>query len=1044
MPAIVTKENNFIENRKLSECPISWSSEYRYNDYLIDDMYTVSFSYKKRISGNMIRYLRYINNKIRGYINFKFDTDKHSWSSVYTHFMKHYNEFKVLNGKNYIHEQFDLDRPTRMFFDLDFKCDIDHKTVDTYIKNLIMRVSKYVKLDLQYIVTCNDNGDSSRHVIITNLILPDIVHCKVLATKFKDIYIDLLPYAGGKSLRAFNGIKVSDSGSEKTKIFLEANYSVPLDETYLIQPYDCNDVVNYRIANFKDPNAYKYEELKDNDALAGIDMSTHGFVIHNRITNTNLYSLHRVEERDCPICGRLHSKTDTNYLIVNNAGVYLRCYRSNGSVSIRSNKFKLFEYLESIKSNDYNYLQNNNSITYNTYNTPNAQMPDLSNPNTGNVVYLVSPCKSSKTKTVHELLSKEEYANKSVCFITMQTKFTRNLSERFKDLGFSCYLDSDFNPNHSKVIISLYSLCRLENIDKYDLVIIDEVESMLVNFVSVGTLGNKDNRKCNLRKYTQLIHNSPMILLMDAYPSQHCIEHFQAFDNKKIDVYMNDYKTHKDDKIIMIEDTNVFVNAMAKALSRGENIVFASALKEQQIEMVNKVFTALKELYNTDPDSLETLIYNGDLDKKKMDESIKDIDSSWYVNFLVYSPCITAGISFEGTNFDRVFYLGYPNSNHISALQAIYRVRDVSNRKYYFTFGRSYPVFSKLYDEDELKHIGEFNPADLPRNDLLDFNMRHSDFSSEIELANTLSNRILDISDKYLIDSQKNYYKHLIGQFKYNGSQIKFKSKEYQENKSRMLDLNKVDEEDVKDLFKSQRPEDFYVNISGSHRSDVNITDEDYTQLLNDTDYNALHNKVNKSMQEEEVLEINTYARMFPKFNKNVHPSIKKAPAKYYRYYRTYTKYGKYVNEKLHTFVDFKMKKTEPININDEPVNRFRIQVVSKFLQRLLVDDTLKYEDLHNAEYTDFQLDEILDALNHVYEDVLKKDKIYLDVFMKEFYSKDMLRAKTPLNTLDTWKKVQGLVNNMIDGTFNLKTKSRKVYKSQQIRISFIRENDLF
>lgn len=1039
MPALITKRDNYCINKELSKINLYRCSDYRYNHYTIDDMYTVSFSSKLCVIDNATRYLRYDDPRNRMFINFKFDTNKYSWSSVYSHFIKHYNEFSLLNGKKYLHELFSLDKPTRMFFDLDFKSDISNKTVDTYIKNLLTKLSKYVNRDLEYIITCNNNGDLSRHIIITNLILPNIAQCKSLANHFKDVYVDLQPYGKNKSLRVFNGIKISDSGSEKTKIFLEANYSVPLDENYLIQPYDSDDCVNYQIANYQDPKTYEYDESFDN-ALVGIDLSAYGFVVHNRINNTNLYGLHRVIEQDCPICKRSHNKNDCNYLVANNSGVYLRCFRSEGCITIKSNATKLFEYFESIKTIDHNYLKYNNSIIYNTYSEPNAKMPESV---TGNVLYLVSPCKSSKTNTIHGLLEQEQYKNKSICFITMQTKFTRNLSERFQDLGFSCYLDSDFNPNHSKVIISLYSLCRLEDINKYDIVIIDEIESLLVNFVSVGTLGNKDNRKCNLKKYIQLIHNSPMVILMDAYPSKYCIEHFQTFENKKIDIYMNDYKTHKDDKIIMVEDLNVFVNSMAKALSRGQNIVFASALKEQQIEMINKVYTVLNELYNIDPNTLETRIYNGDLDQKLMDESIKNIDSDWYVNLLAYSPSINAGVSFEGRHFDKVFYLGYSNSNHVSALQSLYRVRDISTRKYYITFGRSYPVFSQLYNENELKHLNEFNPV-TRRGELLDFDVKNDDYGSEVTLANTLSNRLLDVSDKYLVDSQKNYYKYIIGQFKYNGSLIKFKSKEYQSEKAKLFDLNKIDSNDIKDFFKNNRVDDYYQDVSYSHRSDVNITDEHYTQLLPDTEYNNLHNKVNKTMQEEEILEINTYSRMFPKFNKEIHPDIKKSPAKYYRYYRTYTGYGKYVNEKLHTFTNFKLKKSEPISINNEPVNRFRTQVVSKFLQRLLVDDTLKYQELHDAKYDGLQLDEVLDALNYIYEDVLEKDSVYLDIFMREFYNNKMLKAKTPLNSLNTWKSVQGLIKNMLDGTFNLVPNTKKVGKLKELRISFIRPVTLF
>lgn len=1032
MSALVTLYNKHIENKKLSSFRLGEHTIYYENVYTIDNMYTLTFTRKQPFANPPTKQLRWNSERLILFINFTFDTEKFTWVQVYNHFMTHFNEFQILKGKKYIHEIFTLDTPTRMFFDLDFKKNVSEKTLDAYIKNLIRKVSLLVCKPLEYIITRNDNGDKSCHILFTNLILSDILQCKILASKFKDDYVDLQPYANNKSLRVLNGIKLTDDREEKTKIFSESNYIIDSDETYLIQPYNNKDVANYNVPNFRDPKAYQLveDDLKD-DALAGIDLSPYGFIVSNRINGTNLFSLSRIQEIECPICHRIHDKTDSNYLVVSNTNVCIKCYRSEGSVTVRSDQFKLFEFLESIKPVNYDYLKNNDSIVYNTYYKPSAQMPETID---GNVLYLVSPCKSSKTKTIHGLLEKNEY--NSVCFITTQTKFTRNLSERFKDLGFSCYLDADFNPKHPKIIISLYSLYRLDDINQYDLVIIDEIESLLINFCSVGTLGNKDNRKDNLKKYTQLINNSPMIMLMDAYPSRYCIEHFKTF-NKKIHVYMNEYQTHKDDKMIFIENKNLFINAMAKALSRGENVVFASALKTEQTKMMDKVFTALDKKYNIDPNTLESRVYNGDLDKKLMDDSIKNIDSDWHVNLLAYSPSITAGISFEQTNFDKVFYLGYPNSNHISALQSLYRVRDVSTRKYYITFGRSYPVHSQIYNESELRHLSDFNT-------ILDYNIIHDDnFGCEITLANSKSNQLLDISDQYLVNSQKNYYKHLIGQFKYNGSEIKFKSNDYQENKRKVIDLNKVDENDISELFKEIKPDDYYTYMSDSHRSEIEIKPEHYNKLP-DIEFEKLHNKVNKTMQEEEIVEINTYLRMFPNFNQEVHPIIKKTPAKYYRYYRTYNKYSKYVNEDLEVFHSFKRNKSDPLSINDEPINRFRVQVVSKFLQRLLIDDTLDYEQLHNSEYTDFKLEELLDALRYIEEEVLKKDKIYVDAFMREFYSSEMLKKKTPMNRLNTWKQIQGVINNMLDGTFNLRTKTRRIGKNNDVNISFTRLVSLF
>lgn len=1028
MSGIVTKQDNYIINKQIKNVKFFMCNDKRYNHYLIDNMYTLAFTNKQFLETT--KQLRW-HGSYRMFINFKYDTNMYQWEDIYNHFMSHYNDFNLLKSKKYIHEMFTSNTPTRMFFDLDFK-NVSEKTVESYILSLISKLSSYVNLKLEYIITRNNDSSLSRHIIITNLILPDIMQCKVLASKFKDDYIDIQPYRNNASLRVFNGIKITDSGCEKTKVFESSNYIINNNESYLIQPG--NIISNYNIPNYQNVESYKYVELQD-DSLAGIDLTPYGLIVYDRVEGTNLFRLHKVEQRECPVCNRTHDKSDTNYLVVSNTCVKIRCFRGEGFVKVKSKKFKLDEFLQKIDAINYNYLESNDKIKCDKYIQPNAKMPEIIN---GDVLYLVSPCKSSKTTIMHEYLSREENANKSICFITMQTKFTRNLSERFKDLGFSCYLDQGFDPKHNKIIISLYSLHRLNDIHQFDIIVIDEIESLLINFCSVGTLG-KENRKENLRKYTQLINNTPLTIIMDAYPSQYCMDHFNTF-NKKIHVYMNEYKTHKDDKIIIVDNHSSFINYMAEALSKGQNIVFASALKNEQIEIINKVYDILSNLYNIDPTTLESRLYNGDLDKKLMDDSIKNIDNDWYVNLLCYSPSITAGISFEQTHFDKVFYLGYPNSSHISALQALYRVRDVCTREYYITFSRSYSIKSQLYAENDIKNLSDFNRYDNIK--LLDYDVLHNDFGSEIRLANSVSNKLLEISDQYLMDSQKNYYRKLIGQFKYNGSEIVFESGELKP----MQSYDNITADDITDFFKSNNVNDYYKHIRTSHYSKIDIKNEDYTNPLNDEDYEKLYNKVNKSLQEEQICEINTYLRMFPNFNKEKHSIVSSSPAKYYRYYRSYKNYSKYVNEDLDVFTHFKKTKADPILINDEPLNRFRMQVASKFLQRLLICDTLNYEELHNAEYKDFSIEEIIDALQYLEEDVFKHNKIYIDIFMREFYGNTLYKKKMPIQNISTWKEASNIVNNIIDGSFNLvsNVKYRGKGSNKTSLISFIRPVELF
>ena len=139
MRPILISHNNYLQEKPLHTHKLFISNNYVTNKYDIDKMYNVSFTYKINHDPKIIKILRYQSNKTILFINFEFNQNVYSWSTVYNHFMKHYNDFDILEKKKYIHEVFQSDTPTRMFFDLDFK-NISEKTIDSYIQYLIHKV----------------------------------------------------------------------------------------------------------------------------------------------------------------------------------------------------------------------------------------------------------------------------------------------------------------------------------------------------------------------------------------------------------------------------------------------------------------------------------------------------------------------------------------------------------------------------------------------------------------------------------------------------------------------------------------------------------------------------------------------------------------------------------------------------------------------------------------------------------------------------------------------------------------------------------------
>lgn len=63
---------------------------------------------------------------------------------------------------------------------------------------------------------------------------------------------------------------------------------------------------------------------------------------------------------------------------------------------------------------------------------------------------------------------------------------------------------------------------------------------------------------------------------------------------------------------------------------------------------------------------------------------------------------------------------------------------------------------------------------------------------------------------------------------------------------------------------------------------------------------------------------------------------------------------------------------------------------------------------------------------------------------MREFYGSSMFKNKTPISDITTWRQARGVVNNIIEGSFNLKSKVKRKGKNNEQVISFERSINLF
>ena len=104
----------------------------------------------------------------------------------------------------------------------------------------------------------------------------------------------------------------------------------------------------------------------------------------------------------------------------------------------------------------------------------------------------------------------------SICYFSCKQAFASSMINDFEKYGFVNYLsepNKDAIKNYDRIICSVESIwcCR----DKYDIVIIDESESICDNLM--GEMYMKNKPIMCAKKMKEMIKNSANIMIMDAY-----------------------------------------------------------------------------------------------------------------------------------------------------------------------------------------------------------------------------------------------------------------------------------------------------------------------------------------------------------------------------------------------------------------------------------------------------------------------------------------------------------------------------------------------
>lgn len=401
----------------------------------------------------------------------------------------------------------------------------------------------------------------------------------------------------------------------------------------------------------------------------------------------------------CPFAKRRHSQNNLVFWCNKDMNcIRLKCY--DADCRNKCKKFIVFTEEEMHKSYiDNTYIDTLHSMHHNITWSENYENKTMKPYPTKPLVCIRANMGIGKTEKLIQLM----YANFTQHTKALVITFSRTLASKyhndFKEFKFDNYLDIQGVLKSDKIIVCLDSISRVPEIS-FDYVIIDEALSVFMHLNS--SLMNGPNIVCN-----QLFIQ--MLLAKNLYMLDACMDHIFMYNivnfiyekrvnyandklhnktlipppywinntyirptNRHVKLYyLENYKSSK-----TISENPIMYSAILKIkdlLSEGKRIVISSStlsFTEIIYEIVTKEF----------PDR-KTLLYNS-----KQDNEIIDTSKWTEADVLIYSPSVSAGVSFSILHFDCL--VGFMMNNQQTptvdiVLQQLFRVRALKEGSMY-------------------------------------------------------------------------------------------------------------------------------------------------------------------------------------------------------------------------------------------------------------------------------------------------------------------------------------------------------------------------
>jgi len=308
---------------------------------------------------------------------------------------------------------------------------------------------------------------------------------------------------------------------------------------------------------------------------------------------------------------------------------------------------------------------------------------------------------------------------KKVVVIYHRISLNKALLEKWKSYGFELYSDIQDSVinlyKHPRLIIQADSIYRLSG--PSDLLILDEIESLHEHICGSSLL---KKRSLVFNTLVNYINNVKKIIVADGCLKDSTCEILQT-NKKSIIKIENEYRTFSHRKMNVITNYKAAIHKLIQLVEQGKKLVIptnSKAIGEQLHKLIDEIIKnkgtinidnyveTFISLESNDSSEENTLIQNEIGSKIKRYDVNSPFDSiqDWNkLDHLIYSPTITAGISYEEKTFDHIFgFFTNRSTSCESSLQMLFRVRNTISDDMFMYCADDNAFFSLPFEDHEL------------------------------------------------------------------------------------------------------------------------------------------------------------------------------------------------------------------------------------------------------------------------------------------------------------------------------------------------------